>query len=259
MMDRIHVTQQWQAAPNPKRKVPNEARTRPLLPATACVRKSPFHPVCFFVLIQFARSISAYFTLHIESCSQLITLMALQLANRAGALRRLHLGDIPSRVFTVQNQLRQLSLSSQPRLITPKAGVLSTTISQNATFATQATKPKKPKTTTKATKKPKTTKTTKKRELTDKQKEAKALREERDLKKKLKETALTTPKKLPATAYQLAIQSTMAEARAASGGAKQTEAFQKAVQLTKAIPSYEMSVSGTAFRRQFRGRDPAPY
>lgn len=166
--------------------------------------------------------------------------MAFQLANRAGALRRLHLGDIPSRVFTVQNQLRQLSLSSQPRLTTPKAGLLPTSISQNATFATQAAKPKKPKTTTKATKKPKTTK--KPRELTEKQKEAKAQREERDLKKKLKETALTAPKKLPSTSYLLAIQSVMAEARAA-GATKQTEAFQRAVQLAKALPSYEMSVS----------------
>ncbi|KAJ6006336.1 hypothetical protein N7451_004280 [Penicillium sp. IBT 35674x] len=152
--------------------------------------------------------------------------MSLQWVSRAGVLRHLHLGDAmarPSRVTGLQNQLRRLCLSSQPRL-TPQVGALSTITSQQShSYATDASRPK-PKKSTKAadgTRK-KSTAPKKKRELTEKQKEAKEKKKQRDHIKQLKETALETPKKLIAAGHRLAFQAKFSELRPQHSTIKET-------------------------------------
>ncbi|KAJ5546772.1 hypothetical protein N7494_004357 [Penicillium frequentans] len=152
--------------------------------------------------------------------------MSLQWVSRAGVLRHLHLGDAmarPSRVTGIQNQLRRLCLSSQPRL-TPLVGALSTITSQQShSYATDASRPK-PKKSTKATAgtRKKSTAPKKKRELTEKQKEAKEKKKQRDHIKQLKETALETPKKLIAAGHRLAFQSKFSELRPQHSDIKET-------------------------------------
>ncbi|KAJ5740768.1 hypothetical protein N7493_000640 [Penicillium malachiteum] len=170
--------------------------------------------------------------------------MASQLAGRAGILRHLNLGDVlsrPSRVISVQNQLRQLSLSSAPRLTTSRVGVLATiTTQQSNGFATQTTSPKTKKATDgkrKSTAAKKETKPKPKRELTEKQKEAKAKKAERDSIKQLKETALQAPKKLSQRAHTLALQAKLPEVR--DRNKSQNENFAATVKFVKQMPSYE--------------------
>ncbi|KAJ5714122.1 uncharacterized protein N7483_011303, partial [Penicillium malachiteum] len=173
--------------------------------------------------------------------------MASQLAGRAGILRHLNLGDVlsrPSRVIAVQNQFRQLSLSSVPRLTTSRVGVLSTTTTQQSNgFATQttSTETKKATKTTdgkrKSTTAKKETKPKPKRQLTEKQKEAKAKKAERDLIKQLKEASLEAPKKLPQRAHTLALQDKISEVR--DEKKTQNENFAATVKFVKEMPSYE--------------------
>ncbi|KAJ5777448.1 hypothetical protein N7520_000694 [Penicillium odoratum] len=171
--------------------------------------------------------------------------MSLQWATRAGVLRHLHLDHAmarPGRVTGLQNQLRHLSLSSQPRL-TPRVGVLSAITSQQShSYATDASRPT-PKKATKATDgtRKKSTAPTKKRELTEKQKEK--LKEDKEKKKQrdhinaLKETALEPPKKLTVSAHLVALQSKLAELK--SQYPTQKEAFGAASSAVKDIPAHE--------------------
>ncbi|KAJ5691314.1 hypothetical protein N7488_012049 [Penicillium malachiteum] len=170
--------------------------------------------------------------------------MASQLAGRAGILRHLNLGDVlsrPSRVTAVQNQLRQLSLSSVPRLNTSRVGVLSTiTTQQSNGFATQTTSPKTKKATDgkrKSSAAKKETKPKPKRELSEKQKEAQAKKAERDSIRQLKELSLEAPKKLSQRAHTLALQAKLPEVR--DKNKSQTENFAATVKFVKEMPSYE--------------------
>lgn len=171
--------------------------------------------------------------------------MSLQWVSRAGVLRHLHLGDAmarPSRVTGLQNQLRRLCLSSQPRL-TPRVGALSTITSQQShSYATDASRPK-PKKSTKATDgtRKKSTAPKKKRELTEKQKEAKEKKKQRDHIKQLKETALETPKKLIAAGHRLAFQSKFSELRPQHSTIKET--FSAASTAVKDMTADESEVS----------------
>lgn len=179
--------------------------------------------------------------------------MALQWVNRAGVLRHLHLGDAlfrPSRVLSMQNRLRRLCISSQPQLKTARLGGLSSITSQRThSFATDATtKPKrstkstdgktksitakKTKSKTKAQSKPKP-----RRQLTEKQKEAKEKLKAREHLKELKETALTSPKKLPQSAYLLAVQDKMPQAR--TENQTQKEIFTATVEVVKGLSPLE--------------------
>lgn len=157
--------------------------------------------------------------------------MSFQRVARASALRHLRLGDGLShqtRVIGVQNQLRQLSLATNSRFTTPLAGSLSAVSAQQShSFATDATKKTKTKSTTK---KPKTEKKKPKRALTEKQKEAKEKKESRELVKQLKETALQPPKKLPQTARAIATQAKLKELREQSPSRSQVEIFKDAIQ-----------------------------
>lgn len=169
--------------------------------------------------------------------------MSLQWVSRAGVLRHLHLGDAmarPSRVTGLQNQLRRLCLSSQPRL-TPLVGALSTITSQQShSYATDASRPK-PKKSTKATAgTPKKT-TAPKKKLTEKQKEAKEKKKQRDHIKQLKETALETPKKLIAAGHRLAFQAKFSELRPQHSEIKET--FSAASTAVKDMTADESEVS----------------
>lgn len=159
--------------------------------------------------------------------------MSLQRVARANVLRHLRLGDSLShqtRVIGVQNQLRGLSLASNPRFSTPLAGSFSVLKSQQScSFATDATESTSSKKSTRksTTKKPKAEK--KKRELTEKQKEAKEKKESRELVKQLKETALQPPKKLPQAARSIAIQHKLKELKEQSPSLSQVEIFKEAI------------------------------
>ncbi|CEJ59018.1 hypothetical protein PMG11_07655 [Penicillium brasilianum] len=161
--------------------------------------------------------------------------MSLQRVARANVLRHLRLGDASShqtRVIAVQNQLRRLSLATNPRFSTPLAGSPSAVKAQQSqTFATDATKSDSAKKSTKksSTKEPKAEKKKPTRALTEEQKEKKEKKESRELVKRLKETALQPPKKLPQVARSIAIQSKIKEVREQSSLRKPAEVLKEAV------------------------------
>ncbi|KAJ5939554.1 hypothetical protein N7466_002688 [Penicillium verhagenii] len=175
--------------------------------------------------------------------------MSLQLATRAAVLRHLRLGEAiirPGRVTGLQNQFRSLTISSEPRL-TPRVGGLSAIANQQShTYATDASAPKKStKTADGEPKKPKkqikkktaSPKPRKKPEPTERQKELKAKEKQRDLIKKLKETALEPPAKLKSQPHHIAFKSKFAEIK--SQYSTVPEAFSATVAAIKTIPANE--------------------
>lgn len=141
--------------------------------------------------------------------------MSLQWATRAGVLRHLRLGNAfsrPTRVISMQNQLRSVCLVPKPSLTKPHAGSLSALVSQQSqSFATTADAPKakrgrKPGSSKrKSTSAAKPTSKKKKKPLTENQKAAKEKRERRAKINTLKATALDPPKKLPTRPWQIAL------------------------------------------------------
>ncbi|KAJ5249043.1 hypothetical protein N7468_000494 [Penicillium chermesinum] len=164
--------------------------------------------------------------------------MSLQRVARVG-VRHLRFDGLgrPSRVIGIENQLRQLTLSSKPQPSVPAVATVSSLISQySRSFATNSD-------TTKTTKR-KSSKTTKKKPapkkkaLTEKQKEQKEKKKEAEHIKQLKETALVTPKKLPDRAYNLAFPQVYASIRPHEPSHK--EAFAKTIVKLKEMPQYEL-------------------
>ncbi|KAJ5098967.1 hypothetical protein N7532_005968 [Penicillium argentinense] len=160
--------------------------------------------------------------------------MASQWVIRAGALRQLHVGNAlarPTRVMELQNQLRQLSLGSQPRSATLQLGRVSVFSSQQVcSFATASDSPKG------KAGRPKGTKG--KKELTEKQlaqeQKRAALQHIRDLKK----TALEVPKGRSESAYILAAQQKIQELRQQGHKELAMEMMKIAASELKADPSY---------------------
>ncbi|KAJ5698499.1 hypothetical protein N7462_000504 [Penicillium macrosclerotiorum] len=164
---------------------------------------------------------------------------------RAGVLRHLRLGDALShqtRVIGLQHQLRRLSLIAPSRCTTPLAGSLPVLRSlPSRSFATATgesteansdkpkrgtkSKPKKKKKTAKAApKKPK------KRGLTEKQKEAKAKKQRKELIEQLKAAALEPPQKLSTATRAMFIKEKLAELKSQPQSANQSpqELFKEA-------------------------------
>lgn len=236
----------------PKRRDPTGAQTRllrPLFwlfgclarpfqpPLPACVR-SPFHTHKLRLSLgHFQTTTGVDFLKYTHHTTKLdkSQQMSLQRVARANVLRHLRLGDASShqtRVIGVQNQLRRLSLATNPRFSTPLAGSPSAMKPQQSqSFATDATKSDSAKKSTKksTTKEPKAEKKKTKRVLTEKQKEAKEKKESRELVKQLKETALQPPKKLPQVARSIAIQHKIKELREQSSSTTPVEIFKEAV------------------------------
>ncbi|KAJ5307378.1 hypothetical protein N7476_008034 [Penicillium atrosanguineum] len=165
---------------------------------------------------------------------------------RAGLLRHLRLGTTfsPTRVIAVQNQLRSLSLSAEPRSKTPQTGSFSAFVSQSRALSTQtetkteSTKPKRgrPLGSTKAAgqdktapKKPAVKAKKAKKPLTDKQKEDKAKSARFAHIKELKVLALSPPAKLTASAWPLGVKEMYDSVKSGSGNSQEklTEAINK--------------------------------
>lgn len=170
----------------------------------------------------------------LQSSRDALIYMSFHRVARAGVLRHLHLGNGLGRstnVIGVQQQLRQLSLTTRPRMTIPSVGALPTIGSQRLrAFATEdgpanEDKPAKKKTaakkkSTKSKSKKKTTskpKPKKKKPLTEKGQERKKRSEQRAKINELKATALTEPKKLPTVWRHVAIQSKFAELNIPAG------------------------------------------
>lgn len=175
--------------------------------------------------------------------------MTLQWATRAGVLRHLRLGNAlvrPTRVISVQNQLRRVCLAAKPRSATPQTCSVSFLISQQSRSLATATERPKAKRSSKASsgngKTSSSAKPTKKKKkvLTEKQKEAKALRERRAQIKELKQTALVAPKKLAQSAWQLAIAAKFADIRSQYSSSQ--EAFKEATTVVKSLGADEYEV-----------------
>lgn len=173
--------------------------------------------------------------------------MTLQWATRAGVLRHLRLGNAlvrPTRVISVQNQLRRVCLAAKPRLATPQTCSVSFLISQQTRFFATASERPKAKRSSKASSSTRKTsssaKPTKKKKLTEKQKEAKALRERRAHIKELKQTALVAPKKLAQSAWQLAIASKFADIRTQHSSSQ--DAFKETTNVVKSLSADEYEV-----------------
>ncbi|KAJ5160432.1 uncharacterized protein N7482_007436 [Penicillium canariense] len=155
--------------------------------------------------------------------------MSLQRVARTG-VRHLRLGDALSyrtRVIGVQNQLRHLSLATNPRFSIPQVGLLSAINSRSFSTETTESTPKKPA--QKSANKTKAKKKTK-RPLTEKQKEAKEKKKRSDHIKQLKETALELPKKLPQSARSIATQYKINELKQQSPSQAQKDIFKDAVE-----------------------------
>lgn len=177
--------------------------------------------------------------------------MSLQRVARVG-IRHLRLADglgRPGRVIGIENQLRQLSISTQSRPSLPAVESLSTVLSEHArSFATKPGRPKgststgAKKTTKSKTAKSKTAAAPKKKKkpLTEKQKEAKEKRKEADHIKELKKTALALPKKLPEQARALAFPTAFALIKQNEPEVK--DAFKKTVHALNELPQYELDV-----------------
>ncbi|KAJ5587762.1 uncharacterized protein N7459_003527 [Penicillium hispanicum] len=159
--------------------------------------------------------------------------MSLQWISRAGVLRHLHRTDAlsrPTRVIGVQNQLRQLSLVSNPRLTTPRAALLPSIVSQRShSYATKSTTPK-----SKSPRKSSEGKRKKqKRVLTEEQLEKKKKREQKQHIRELKKVALKTPKMLPELPFPLAFQANYSQIRGQYKDSK--EAFKAVASLVRSL------------------------
>ncbi|KAJ6131178.1 hypothetical protein N7523_001638 [Penicillium sp. IBT 18751x] len=165
---------------------------------------------------------------------------------RAGPLRHLRLGATfsPTRVIAVQNQLRNLSLSAEPRSKSSQIGSFSAFIPQTRSLSTktaaetESAKPKRgrppgstkaagsngkaPKKAAAKVKKPK-------KQLTDKQKEDKAKRARSAQIKELKVLSLNPPAKLTASAWPLGVKEMYESVNSGSGTSQEklTEAITK--------------------------------
>lgn len=151
--------------------------------------------------------------------------MSFQWATRAGVVRHLRLGNAlarPTRVISMQNQLRRVCLPTKSQLTRPHVSSLSAFVCQQShSFATTTESPKakrgrKPASgkRKKSSAKPKPKK--KKKVLTEDQKARKEQRERREKIKALKATALEPPKKLATSAWPLAFASKFHEVRTES-------------------------------------------
>ena len=231
----------------PERRRPNEARTRP---STSL----PILPLASGLVLTPCLTIPTwYYSLQVNI--QNFT-MSLQWT-RAGPLRHLRLGATfsPTRVIAVQNQLRNLSLSAEPRSKTPQAGSFSAFVSQSRALSTQtateteSAKPKRgrPLGSTKAAgpngrspkklavkaKKPK-------KQLTDKQKADKEKRARSAQIKELKVLSLNPPAKLTASAWPLGVKEMYESVN--SGAGTSQEKLTEAITKLKALSPEEYKV-----------------
>lgn len=170
--------------------------------------------------------------------------MSLQWATRAGVLRHLRLSDVlarPTRVISMQNQLRRVCLPTKSQFTAPNVTRLSALVCQQSrTFATSTENPNVKRNSSKR-KKSKTTKPKKKtKALTEDQKARKEQRERRAKIKELKVTALELPKKLATSAWSLAFASKFHEVRTESQQPKDT--LREAANVIKAMNPSEYEV-----------------
>lgn len=173
--------------------------------------------------------------------------MSLQWATRAGVLRHLRLSNVlarPTRVISMQNQLRRVCLPTNAQFTTPSVTPLSVlACQQSRTFATTTETPKAKRGRKRGSgklKKSKTTKPKKKKVLTEDQKARKEQRERRAKIKELKVTALELPKKLATSAWSLAFASKFHEVRTESQSPKDT--LREAATVIKAMSPEEYEV-----------------
>lgn len=181
--------------------------------------------------------------------------MSLQWATRVSVVRHLRLGNAlarPTRVISMQNQLRRVCLPTKTQFTRPSASSLSALICQQShSFATTAETPKakrgrkpgsgKRKKSTSA--KPKK----KKKVLTEEQKARKEQRERRAKIKALKVTALEPPKKLATSAWSLAFASKFHEVRTESQPPKDTLREAAAVIKAMSPEEYEVCACGNSY------------
>lgn len=240
-----HVISNLTAA-NRKRQDPNEARDATLYQPPACVR-SPFGSLLFVAL----QSTTCDYCCPSLSTTQ-YCVMSLQRVARVG-VRQLRLADglgRPGRVVGIESQLRQLTLSTQPRQLIQPVGASSSILFQHSRlFSTQGAclsdstskTPARPRRKTKSNKqrKPKARAPTKK-VLTEKQKENKAKQQQREHIKALKETALQPPKKLSVKPNNLAFMELHPANKQTTSSV--TEAFVKTVNQVKELPRHEYEV-----------------
>lgn len=179
--------------------------------------------------------------------------MSLQWATRASPLRHLRLGATfsPTRVIAVQNQLRSLCLSAEPRSKTPQTGSLSALVSQTRALSTKTekAKPKRGRPlgstkaagqTPKAPKKPAAKPKKAKKPPTEKQKADKAKRERSAQIKKLKGLSLIPPAKLTASAWPLGVKEMYESVKSGSGSSQ--EKLSEAIAKLKALSPEEYKV-----------------
>lgn len=157
--------------------------------------------------------------------------MSFQWATRAGALRHLRLGSVvtrPTRVISMQNQLRRVCLAAKSRLTKPRVGPLSMIVSQQSHYFATSTK-----SSGKRGRKPK-------KELTERQKAAKAKRDRRAKVKELKAAALEPPKKLPTTGWQIGMATLVPELKSRFANPKET--MKGVVNMMKSMTPDELQV-----------------
>lgn len=176
--------------------------------------------------------------------------MSLQWAARVGVVRHLRLGNAlarPTRVISMQNQLRRVCLPTKSQFTRPSVSHLSALVCQQShSFATTAEtsnakrgrKPGSSKRKKSTSAKPKPKK--KKKVLTEDQKARKEQRERRAKIKALKATALEPPKKLATSAWSLAFASKFHEVRSESQQPKDT--LREAATVIKAMSPDEYEV-----------------
>lgn len=171
--------------------------------------------------------------------------MSFQWATRAGVARHLRPCSAlarPTRVISMQNQLRRVCLPTNFQFTGPRASPLSALICQQShSFATTAESRGKKASSGKRKKSTSTKpKPKKKKVLTEEQKAKKEQKQRREKIKALKVTALEPPKKLATSAWSLAFGSKFHEVRTESQQPKDT--LREAANIIKAMSPEEYEV-----------------
>jgi hypothetical protein len=170
--------------------------------------------------------------------------MSCQSAARGGFLRTLHFGahPRPTGAIGLQNQLRRICLKGNSDPTRPQAPAISSVqwMSQSNSFATASADPES--TAGSETKKSSDkTKKNKKKPLTEAQKEKKKDQEHKAQIAQLKKTALTPPKKLPASFFSLAFAEKYSGIKDGSQ-LEPKEAFKAAVAQAKSLSAEDEEV-----------------
>lgn len=171
-----------------------------------------------------------------------------------GGLRALHLSAFPrsTGVIGLQNQLRRICLATKSGNVRPQIPAISSVqwLSQSNSFATEATKSPRAKSSSKSANGKHADKDSikKKKPLTEKQKEKRDAHQRKLQIDQLKVTALTPPKKLPANFFSLAITEKLREMKGL-GEYKSGEAFTLAATQAKSLSAEDEEVCSLDFLR----------